>query len=261
MDRDRALAVALGAGALLALAASAASARSERPAEPPSTRPPTVPPPTREPTTPSEPSGSVILGPPTELRPDGDVTHWENLSDEERIAYAAAERAQGRVVTFPVSDPAKARAIARARRAARLAAEKAGKPARDPFEPGGITERAIEQERRDDLDDLKREIDARVGPPTEEGQHVPELPQLEPPTPINLELARREAPAVAKHVRTKKYDYSRQTVRDFQRHAGIVPDGIYGPITMSALTYFGASAPPALFKGAAGAPTTYVPTQ
>jgi len=64
------------------------------------------------------------------------------------------------------------------------------------------------------------------------------------PTPINLELARREAPSVSAHITKKGKLYSRQMVRDFQAHSGLVPDGAYGPITESALRYFGIINPP-----------------
>ncbi len=68
------------------------------------------------------------------------------------------------------------------------------------------------------------------------------------PTPINLELARREAPTLAQHLRKRgKAGYSRQLVTDFQKHAGIKPDGVYGPYTRSALIHFGVSDPPAPF--------------
>jgi peptidoglycan hydrolase-like protein with peptidoglycan-binding domain len=84
-------------------------------------------------------------------------------------------------------------------------------------------------------------------------------PKLSPPTPVNLELARREAPNVAKHLRSKgKASYSRQVVRDFQAHAGIVPDGIYGPRTRSALAYFGVASPPAAFV-TSKSPSAYAP--
>lgn len=74
-------------------------------------------------------------------------------------------------------------------------------------------------------------------------------PVTSAPTPSNLDLARREAPKLAKHIALKRQNYSRQAVGDFQRHAGLVPDGYYGPVTRSALEYFGVSnAPPALAK-------------
>jgi peptidoglycan hydrolase-like protein with peptidoglycan-binding domain len=83
---------------------------------------------------------------------------------------------------------------------------------------------------------------------------------VSPPTPINLDLARREAPRVATHIRNKGFNYSRQTLRDFQKHAGLTIDGIYGPLSASALRYFGVSNPPkALFKAASGAVTIYAP--
>lgn len=87
-----------------------------------------------------------------------------------------------------------------------------------------------------------------------------EVAPLAPPTPINLETARKEAAPLAKHIASKKKNYSRQSVKAFQKHAGLVPDGLYGEITRSALEYFGVSNPPAaLFKPAPGSATVYVP--
>ena len=87
---------------------------------------------------------------------------------------------------------------------------------------------------------------------------VPPIPIDEPeteagkPTPINLELARREAPAIAKHIRAKGRLYSHQSLRDFQAHAGILADGKYGPRSQSALEHFGVTNPPApVFPGPA----------
>lgn len=82
-----------------------------------------------------------------------------------------------------------------------------------------------------------------------------------PPTPINLELARREAPTVAKHLRQKKKSYSRQLLKDFQKHAGIKPDGLYGPISRSALAQFGVVDPPMPFVNPKGVATYSMPSQ
>ena len=70
--------------------------------------------------------------------------------------------------------------------------------------------------------------------------------------PVHLELARREAPQVARHIARKGRLYSRQLVRDFQRHAGVATDGVYGPRTRDALAFFGVVNPPeALYPAAA----------
>lgn len=82
---------------------------------------------------------------------------------------------------------------------------------------------------------------------------------LSAPTPSNLDLARREAPSVAKHITSKRQNYSRQMVSDFQRHAGLVPDGAYGPVTRSALAYFGVSNPPAAISKSKNPNATYQP--
>ncbi len=97
-------------------------------------------------------------------------------------------------------------------------------------------------------------------PAQERGEDAP-LAYVSPPTPINLELARREAPKLATHLRTKGLaGYSRQSLRAFQAHAGITVDGIYGPLSASALKYFGVSNPPAaFFKPQPGTVTIYAP--
>ena len=70
--------------------------------------------------------------------------------------------------------------------------------------------------------------------------------------------ARREAPQVARHIARKGRLYSRQLVRDFQRHAGVATDGVYGPRTREALAFFGVVNPPEALYPAAAA--QYEPT-
>lgn len=82
--------------------------------------------------------------------------------------------------------------------------------------------------------------------------------QIKPNTPVltntgpagfNLELARSLAPRVATDVRSKKYDYSRDLMKQFQLAAGLTADGAYGGGTRGALVYFGQNAAPKpLFK-------------
>jgi hypothetical protein len=58
---------------------------------------------------------------------------------------------------------------------------------------------------------------------------------------------------------TARGKYARSVVRGFQRLAGIVQDGLYGPGTRAALVHYGAtSAPPALFSGP---PRPYTPPE
>lgn len=95
-----------------------------------------------------------------------------------------------------------------------------------------------------------------LAPPQERGDDEP----ASQATPSNLDTARREAPALAKHLAIKKQNYSRQSVKSFQGHAGLVPDGFYGPVTRSALQYFGVkNPPPALAKGKPGGVSVYTP--
>lgn len=85
---------------------------------------------------------------------------------------------------------------------------------------------------------------------------------VSPPTPINLELARREAAPLAKNIRANGSKYSRQALRDFQAHAGLTVDGGYGPLSASALKYFGVKNPPkALSKPKPGTITIYSPDE
>lgn len=66
---------------------------------------------------------------------------------------------------------------------------------------------------------------------------------------VDLRQARRLAPRVAEDVRSRRYSYSRDRVREFQRAAGLAADGEYGGATRGALVYFGVSdAPSALFR-------------
>lgn len=80
-------------------------------------------------------------------------------------------------------------------------------------------------------------------------------PKPKPKPDAGAELAARPpkaallAPGVAQNIRTKKYDYSRQSLRDFQKADGLVEDGIYGPVTAAALGKY-TNAPAPLFKGA-----------
>jgi murein L,D-transpeptidase YcbB/YkuD len=81
-------------------------------------------------------------------------------------------------------------------------------------------------------------------------QNAPAPPPAAQPA-FDQSKARRLAPPLAKHITAKKYDYARQSVTDFQRAAGLKPDGIYGPKTASALRFYNGTAPKALFKGPA----------
>lgn len=70
------------------------------------------------------------------------------------------------------------------------------------------------------------------------------------PTGYNAAAALAEAPGLAKHIRAKGARYTRSAVATFQTHAGVKADGLYGPQTASALTYWsGSPAPKPLFKG------------
>lgn len=69
-----------------------------------------------------------------------------------------------------------------------------------------------------------------------------------PPEGFDRVKASRAAPDVARHIALKKYDYSRDALRTWQRLAGLKPDGIYGRETAAAMRFYvGGSAPKPLF--------------
>lgn len=219
-----------------------------------------------------DPEGNVLLGPITTIKTNAagttKSTDYKSMTPAERAQWAAASGDYGVSSTALLSDDqayaledaqiegaraslpgADAAQQEKAKRAAARAAQLLGRKSVAPIPraPSNPTVRAPEQERGDTDDD----DDESTSPP---GAYV------SPPTPINLEAARKEAQGLAKHLRTKgRAGYSRQSVRAFQGHAGITVDGIYGPLTADALKYFGASAPAAFFHAAPGSVTTYTP--
>lgn len=90
-----------------------------------------------------------------------------------------------------------------------------------------------------------------VAPPT--GPNMP-VPSSGPPPGFDAVQARMRAPAVAAELRARKYDYSRATLKGWQRVAGLPQDGIYGGATYGALDYYAPGAPAALFKPTAKQP-------
>lgn len=262
MSGDRTLLALLGLGAVLAAAGSASASTPARRAASSSA-------PKRRRALSTDPQGEVTLGPITQIRTDPKTgvvtksTDLRSLTPKELAAWQVSEAKEGRsnisdlltdeqaeamesasVETARAAVPGasasqKERALRAAQRARELLGAKktAAKP-RTPSNP------AIETD-----DELPS------------GKDVPPLAYVSPPTPINLELARRESAALAKHLRTKGISgYSRQSLRDFQAHAGITVDGIYGPLSASALKYFGVPNPPkAFFKPKAGTVTIYAP--
>ena len=77
------------------------------------------------------------------------------------------------------------------------------------------------------------------------------------PSGYNAAAAKAIAPGLAKHIKAAGYSYTRGELVKFQRAAGIPADGVYGPLSASALKHFAGSAPAPLFKGAKGAPSSY----
>lgn len=102
-------------------------------------------------------------------------------------------------------------------------------------------------------------------PPDARGKRKPKpAPVVVVPVPVQSgpegydpAKAKAMAPGLAVHIQRAKHSYTRKAVADFQRAAGIQVDGVYGPLTASALRYWGGNAPRPLFKGKAGAPAEY----
>lgn len=73
--------------------------------------------------------------------------------------------------------------------------------------------------------------------------------------PSNAEAARKAAASTANHLRRSgKAKYDRRMLRQWQIHAGLPADGLYGPATRGALIYFGVKDPPAAFVGTGTVP-------
>lgn len=93
---------------------------------------------------------------------------------------------------------------------------------------------------------------------------MPQLPaaaQARPAAPPGTDLAKakRIAPNIVANLKKQGRDkYDRAQLKSFQTAAGLTPDGIYGPVAKSALSYFGQSAPSPFFKGQ---DLKYVPPQ
>lgn len=248
---DRSIALAAGVVVALLAASSGASASSSPRAARVSTR-------RRSSTRASGPHGDVTLGPITRVvtTPSGIVTRTTDLTSltpKEMAAYRQQLSLVGDtdsdLLTDDQSTALESESVERAR---------AGLPGAS----------AAQHERAKRAAVLAKEMLSRKGvPPIPRAPSPPASPMppaqrayVSPPTPINLDLARREAAPLAKHIRSRGNAYTRQTLRDFQAHAGITIDGIYGPLAQSALKYFGVPNPPkALFKPAPGSVTTYAP--
>lgn len=68
-----------------------------------------------------------------------------------------------------------------------------------------------------------------------------------PPAGCDMAKAREAAPALARLIASKKYNYPHKTLAAWQTLAGIASDGIYGRGTATALKYFTSLAPKPLF--------------
>jgi hypothetical protein len=258
-----------GLGAVVVLASGAQASAPARPVVLSSTRRPSR---VRKPSS-SAPEGDVTLGPITQVITNPKTGAVTRKTDQTSLTAAEKAKYKTQSAKVGVSDyelltDAQAKALesesveaARAgipgansmqqelaRRAAIKAREAMGKKGVPPIprKPSNPNVQQLQPGDYESLDTAPNPVEPRA--------------YISPPTPINLELARREAPALAKHIRTKKFNYSRQSLRDFQTHAGLTVDGIYGPLSSSALEYFGVVSPPkALFAAKPGTVTKYAP--
>lgn len=80
---------------------------------------------------------------------------------------------------------------------------------------------------------------------------TPAAARAKVPAPAGTDLAKakRMAANVAANIKKQGRKYDVAQMKAFQTAAGLKPDGLYGPVAKSALSYFGAAAPAALFKG------------
>lgn len=220
----------------------------------------------------SSPTGTVTLGPITTIKtsPSGQTTRstdYRGLTAKERAAYDAEEGGGGLSSVDLLSDEqayalenaqvSNARAqLPGASEADKQRALRAALRARELLSKQGV---APISAARPSNPTVSHDDDDE--PAQERGDDAP-LAYVSPPTPINLELARREAPTLAKHLKNKgQAGYSRESLRAFQRHAGITVDGIYGALSESALRYFGVPNPPkAFYQPKVGSVVTYTPT-
>jgi peptidoglycan hydrolase-like protein with peptidoglycan-binding domain len=253
-----------GLGAVVVLASGASASAPARPVGRPSTRRP----PRARSSSSSAPAGDVTLGPITQVITDAKTGKVTRKTDPSSLT--AAEKAKyvqeaARTHSLDESDyalltPEQAEAL----ESSSVEAARAGIPGANTTQQELARRAAIKA--REAMG--KKGVAPIPRAPSNPGVQRDAVPArddapkayVSPPTPINLDLARREAPTLAKHIRTKGSNYSRQSLRDFQSHAGLTVDGIYGPLSASALKYFGVTNPPkALFKAKAGTVTIYAP--
>lgn len=69
-----------------------------------------------------------------------------------------------------------------------------------------------------------------------------------PPAGYDAVKAKNAAPGLAKHIQNTQYNYTRKALEAWQLVAGIPVDGVYGPSAATALKFYVATAPKALFK-------------
>jgi peptidoglycan hydrolase-like protein with peptidoglycan-binding domain len=118
------------------------------------------------------------------------------------------------------------------------------------FDRGTATTAMVDPLARDRLrNDAARAKSTKATPtpaPTPAPAPVPSGPT--PPAGFDRTKASNSAPDVARNIATKKYSYSRDALKIWQKLAGVAQDGIYGKGSAAAMRYYvGPSAPKALF--------------
>jgi hypothetical protein len=161
-------------------------------------------------------------GPPLEERPIEAPVQFKDLAGDERAA-----------------------AIAAAKRAAELEAKQKARPA-PTVTPAGNLQQSEEDEPTPN---------SHAGTPASGMTTAPivSMPAARPSTPAGFDRAAAKAMAanVANNIKNKKTAYDRKQLASFQTKAGLTGDGLYGPLSVSALKFYGVKSPPAaLFKGA-----------
>lgn len=271
MDSTRTIGTVVAALAGVVLLASGASASSSAPVRPvvrsssPKKSPVRAAAPKAKPK--GAPQGDVTLGPITLIKTDPKTgaksyrTDTASLTSKERAAYNLSQSANGvrdsELLTDEQADALEDRDV----QAARAGMPGASSAQQEAAKRAALRARQVLSRKGVPRIPNNPTIDTSSSDDDDGDEDAPKA-YVSPPTPINLEVARREAPALAKHLRAKgQQNYSRQSLRSFQGHAGITVDGIYGPLAASALRYFGVANPPQpFFKPAPGTITIYAPT-
>lgn len=238
--------VLLGGGALALALLSSKKAEASAPALPAGggSKPPPLPAPDPDGEGEGDAGGSSAPSSSTPERDEPAAPAPAQLSqldaDERAAAIAAARKAKAK-------EDAEAAAVARA----------AAKPA-PTVDSKGTLHAVDENEPAPTEDSHAAEPEGGMRTAPFESMPAEKPATLPSSSKFDKVAARRMAPTVANNIANKKASYDRKQLASFQEKAGLTGDGIYGPLSVSALKFYGVKAPPkALFKG--GKVSTYTP--